>query len=89
MVLLTLSDEEYILLSLLKRRLFTPFEVIVDKCYEGSIDKAWGLVSILQKRQMVEFICGRVIITTVGKKATHNEQVKRGLTISCYNHRVM
>jgi hypothetical protein len=78
---MVLSNEEFILLCSLKRRLFTPFEVVVDKIFSGSFEKARDTVNVLVKRNMVEHWDGRVIITAVGKKATNSEQIKRKATI--------
>jgi hypothetical protein len=81
MALLTLNNEELELLCLLKRRLFTPFEVVVNQFYEGSLDKALVALNLLADRKMVEFMLDRVIITAVGKKEIKKEEVKRGTTI--------
>jgi hypothetical protein len=81
MILPRLNDEEFDLLCLLKRRLFTPHEVIVDNFFNGSYNKASGLLDGLEKRKMVELIENRVIITAVGKKQLRKEQVTRGANI--------
>jgi len=77
--LLTLNNEEFNLLCLLKHRLFTPFEVIVN--HSGSFEKASIVVDVLIERNMVEIIYGRVTMTAVGKEATKKEQIKRKATI--------
>jgi hypothetical protein len=84
---MVLNNEEFILLCLLQRRLFTPFEVVVNRYYNGSLEKARDSVDILEKRKMVEYIYDRVIITAVGKKATRNEQINRGTTAFYYNYK--
>lgn len=81
MVVTALNNEEFMLLCSLKRRLYTPFEVVVDKFFSGSLEKAQNTVNLLAKRNMVERADGRVIITGVGKKATNKEQIKRKATI--------
>lgn len=75
------------LLCLLKRRLFTPFDVIVNKYYNGNLEKAWNSVHTLAERKMVEYLYGRVIITVIGKKATRDEQLKRGATAFYYSYK--
>jgi hypothetical protein len=79
--LLTLNNEEFNLLCLLKHRLFTPFEVIVNQIYSGSFEKASIVVDVLIERNMIEIIYGRVTMTAVGKEATKKEQIKRKATI--------
>jgi hypothetical protein len=79
MILLILNEDEFALLCLLKRRLFTPFEVILDNT-NGNYEKAIGILNSLARRKMVELFEGRVIITVAGKRQLRKEQIDRGAT---------
>ena len=64
-----LTGEELKVLSLLNRRLFTPIEIIVDKIFDGNIDRTLGSINLLVEKKMAEYVVnGRITITTIGKK---------------------
>jgi hypothetical protein len=71
-----LTCEELMVLSLLKRRLFTPIEIVVDKIFDGNIARALGSINLLVKRKMVEYVGnGRITIMTIGKKVTCSKKL--------------
>ena len=72
-----LTGEELKVLSLLNRRLFTPIEIIVDKIFDGNIDRTLGSINLLVEKKMAEYVVnGRITITTIGKKATCSKKTR-------------
>jgi hypothetical protein len=71
-----LTCEELMVLSLLKRRLFTPIEIIADKIFDGDIERMLEFINLLVERKMVEHaLNGRITIMTIGKKVTCSKKL--------------
>lgn len=70
-----LTCEELMVLSLLNHRLFTPIEIIVDKIFDGNIERTLESINLLAERRMVKYaLNGRITITALGKKVTFSKK---------------
>jgi hypothetical protein len=72
------TDQELLILNMLKRRLFTPVAVIVKVLFDGNSESATESIRILVERKMLEYaVNNRITITTAGMMSIRKQTASR------------
>lgn len=63
-----IKGEQELILNMLKYRLFTPIEIIIDRIFHGDAERAYRSINEMIEKKVIQCaVDNRITITTAGK----------------------